>query len=398
MRGNPWPLATVPSTRSGRSSPRFRPDVAGASGAEVLERRDLLSALAAHGGAVTIAAAGYGNLASLAASRAAQARVLAALHPTTPLTNRLTGGVPFQPRIPVRPPFTTPLRPTFTTPLRPTLHLPTPQTLLTPRLGLIGRSTPPVPAPRISPTPPATPAPASTGVVISQADADIYVPAGLAAGRRSPLLVVFSPDGNPSGAIRYWQDQANQRGWIIYASREFSDPAISPFGTNVLGDYNQMLARDYTDSNLLATIKAHLDAVAALPAIDPSRIILAGFSGGAFLAHDLNASYPGFAAAVIDNSNGEPLLGEAQRIAQGDPGLFRGVPTASSFAGSRREAIFLVGQDDTTFLPQIQETVPTYQAWGWSSFVQTYPGGHAPAPADLLNQALDWLVSQPGWA
>ena len=231
--------------------------------------------------------------------------------------------------------------------------------------------------------------------LISQSDALIYIPPGVKPGRKVPLLVVFDPLGNASTSIRTWKSQAVQRHWIIYASKEFSDASIAPSGPIMVpatATYKQILAEGYRNPNLLATVKAHIDAAVARSPVDPSRIILAGFSGGAFISHDLNASYPGFAAAVIDNSNGEPLIGEIP------PDFVDGVPTAASFANSRREAVFLVGQGDTLFLHQVEQTIPAYQQWGWQTFFRTYPGGHKPAPTNLMKLALKWLVKQPTWA
>jgi hypothetical protein len=232
-----------------------------------------------------------------------------------------------------------------------------------------------------------------SGSVTSQADAEIYVPPGLEPGQSVPLLVVFNAGGNASASIRYWKAQANSRKWIVYASREYSDARSIPGNYSVYPgeSYNQVLDSFYTDPNLLATVKTHIDAAVARLPVDPSRIILTGFSGGAFFSHDLNAAYPGFAAAVIDNSNGEPGIAE-------DGDIVDGVPTAGSFTGSRREAIFMVGQRDHLFRSQIEETIPVYQNWGWQTLMLTYPGGHKPAPTSVLAQAINWLVSRPSWA
>ena len=48
-----------------------------------------------------------------------------------------------------------------------------------------------------------------------------------------------------------------------------------------------------------------------------------------------------------------------------------------SFAGSRREAIFMVGEDDFIFRSQMK-TIPTYQHWDWQTLLLTYPGNHEP--------------------
>jgi predicted esterase len=239
----------------------------------------------------------------------------------------------------------------------------------------------------------------TTGVT-SQPDALIYVPPGLRPGRTYPLLVVFNAGGDPSNSLRYWKSLARRNDWIIYASSEFSNAAVAgSSGTAVTlgpGDptnYNRLIASHYQDPNLLARIKSHIDGTIARLPVDRSRIILAGFSGGAFFAHDLNASYPGFAAAVIDNSNGEPVLGPGDAFEEPI------VPTAGAFTASRRVAIFLVGEDDPTFLSQVKEAISVYQQrWGWPTLFMTFPGGHKPAPAKVMKQAIGWLLSRPSWA
>ena len=146
-------------------------------------------------------------------------------------------------------------------------------------------------------------------------------PSGLRARPVGPLLVVFNARGDASISIRYWTQQADSRRWIIYASKEYSNALIAPWDSSRYAanpGYNQLLASDYTDPNLLATVKASIDAAVARLPVDASRIILTGFSGGAFLPRPQRL-VPGFATAVIDNSNGQPLLYQSDDESHGGP-------------------------------------------------------------------------------
>jgi predicted esterase len=219
----------------------------------------------------------------------------------------------------------------------------------------------------------------------------VYVPKGLSPSGTYPLVVAFSPTGDAAGALNQWKPIAKQDHWIVIVSRDFSDRVFGGGGSFENGTlFAQVVAMNYKDPNYLSNEKAAIDqAIAGLP-VDRTRIVLAGFSGGSVVAHDLNVSYPGFASAVIDNSNGDDTLTIP-------PSYVSGFPTSSSFGASRKEAIFLVGQSDARFGPLIRETIPIYQRWGWQTYYRTFAGGHKVAPANVYRSAIAWLISRPSW-
>ncbi len=224
--------------------------------------------------------------------------------------------------------------------------------------------------------PPALAAPQATtvGRTIRQSDALIYLPPGLKAGATYPILVAFSPTTSFfTRTLNFWKAEANRNKWIIYSSREVTDRILRN--------------AQYEYETLVPLVRQHIDAALREFPVDSSRIILAGFSGGAAFAHDLNIAYPGFAAAVVDNSNGAFYAGVP----------FDHLPPASEFSGSRRIAVFLASPSDHVFYAQVQATIPIYQHWGWQTLFLSYKGGHIPAPAARIRQAMAWLTSRPSW-
>ena len=224
--------------------------------------------------------------------------------------------------------------------------------------------------------------------IVQRPDATIILPPDIEPGKTYPLVVAFSYDGIPDGdqytPLKVWKTLGPEMGWIVYASKEDAnadfytkDPKVIP--------------------KTAATIKAHVDAAAADLPVDTSRIILTGMSGGGNFAEYFNLAYPGFAAAVIDNSGASPL-----RAVPGAPAARPGAEPparrARSFGDSRRVAILMASPSDSTFYPlAIHRDRPYYQAVGWQTLFVSFPGGHHFAPLSDYRQSIAWLESRPSW-
>jgi predicted esterase len=216
------------------------------------------------------------------------------------------------------------------------------------------------------------------GTVIQQPDATIVLPPQLQPGRKYPLVVAFSYNGHPTGdqytALTLWQTLGPETGVIVYASKlyyngEFAGPP-------------SFLARS------TLAIKGALDAAIAKYPVDPSRIILTGLSGGGNYAEYFNLKYPGFAAAVFDNSGRIPF----ERFNRAT------LPTAQSFGDSRRVAVFLASPSDSSFYSDaVHSSLPYYRSLGWQTRFYSFPGGHKFAPVAVYINAIQWMESLPSW-
>ena len=220
----------------------------------------------------------------------------------------------------------------------------------------------------------------ANGQTIQTRDGTIYLPAGLVPGRTYPLVVAFAYNGDPGIPFEVWKTQGNENHWIVYASKDYTNDVL-----------HGGLA---TSEAVAARVKAQIDAIAGLLPIDRSRILFTGMSGGANYAEFINLRYPGYAAGIIINSGQIP----AQLFRNTPTPGFLTMPSASAFAGSRREAVFLCSPTDPQFYGITQVNVRTMQSLGWNTLFLSFPGGHRNAPAATYRKAIAFIMAQPSWA
>ena len=144
-----------------------------------------------------------------------------------------------------------------------------------------------------------------------------------------------------------------------------------------------------------ATIRSSVEAALADFPVDRTRVVLAGFSGGGFMAEYLNARNPGLAAALVIDANGFYGYGDDPAVPNSaDPE----VPfPANEFSTSRQLAAFLYSPSDREFGPPTRADQAFYQQNGWSTLLLAYPGGHVDAPATRYLRAATWIASQTAW-
>jgi predicted esterase len=210
--------------------------------------------------------------------------------------------------------------------------------------------------------------PTSKGQTLDQSDAVVYLPAGLPQGGRVPLAVAFTPVSSLfNHTLANWEAVAARLHWVVYVSK---DPILP---LSAMSDFDQVAA----------TIESSVDdAITNLP-VDSSRVVLAGFSAGGYMAEYLDARYPGLAAALVVDANGYYAYGD-------DPDL----PLS---AGSGRPAAFLFSPMDDRFGPATRADRAFYQERGWSTLLLSYPGGHIDAPTAQYLRAASWIAAQPAW-
>ncbi|WP_165225304.1 hypothetical protein [Aquisphaera insulae] len=224
----------------------------------------------------------------------------------------------------------------------------------------------------------ARPAADTQATIIQQKDATIVLPGPLEPGRTYLLVVAFSYNGRPSGTqytpLTLWKTLGPQEGVIVFASKLYANAVFHGSAANL--------------ERVTRAIKASVDAAVAAYPVDPSRIILTGLSGGGNYAEYFNLKYPGYAAAVVDNSGRVPL----DKFKRGT------LPTAESFGASRRVAILLASPSDAEFYNDaVKGSLPYYKSIGWQVRFYSFPGGHNFAPIRIYKNAIDWMESLPSW-
>ena len=110
----------------------------------------------------------------------------------------------------------------------------------------------------------------------------VYVPRGIDANRRVPVVLALSPGGDAPAMVAAWKDVADRRRWIIAVSKRFHNGL----------EWESVFSQLESD---IASIKL------AYP-VDPARVIVTGFSGGATASHAIAQQYPGQLRAVVANT------------------------------------------------------------------------------------------------
>jgi enterochelin esterase-like enzyme len=231
-----------------------------------------------------------------------------------------------------------------------------------------------------------TTTPSAHATIVQERDATIILPPGLQPGRSYPLVVAFSYNGQPVGdqytPLTVWRTLGPELGWIVYASKAYRNQAFQ-------GD-------PAVTVDVARSVKADLEAAFARLPVDRSRIVLAGMSGAGNFAEYFNLTYPGFAAAVIDNSGRIPFERFGSPTAKDR--AVEPMPDAQAFGASRRLAVFLASPSDTSFyIDATRHDRPFYQSLGWQTLFLSFSGGHRYAPIPVYLQAIHWLESRPSW-
>ncbi|MBU2103257.1 MAG: hypothetical protein KKF80_07650 [Candidatus Omnitrophica bacterium] len=186
----------------------------------------------------------------------------------------------------------------------------------------------------------------------------LYVPGGMKADHRYPLVVALSPNAHAESMLGAWKDVSERYKWIILASREHKNG----MDFKVIG------------SALSSTIRA---VVARYP-VDEKKIIATGFSGGGMSAHYLSMAYPNLISAVVVNTamiNEYYFGGKHYGYPRNKIAVFLASPT-----DFRYEQMKL----DRNFLERI----------GWKTRWIEFEGGHAIAPAKAYQEAAVWLIEE----
>jgi predicted peptidase len=192
--------------------------------------------------------------------------------------------------------------------------------------------------------------------VIDRPEYILYVASGIDASQKYPLVIALSPGADARIMIDTWKRVAEDRKWMILASKEFRNgvdptPAFARI-VDILGDLSSQWP------------------------IDMSKIIASGISGGGMGSHAFAFSYPDLIAAVVINTG----MMDEQFVGRGDYprdkiAVFLASPTDFRYQEMKRDRAFL-------------------EDMGWKTNWIEFEGGHALAPQASYQEAARWLEEQ----
>jgi dienelactone hydrolase len=179
----------------------------------------------------------------------------------------------------------------------------------------------------------------------------LYLPSNYTPAKTWPILYAFDPSANGKAPVKLYKDIAEKYGYIIAASnnsRNFQAVAASRGPQSVWEDTHARLA------------------------LDPRRIYMMGFSGGARVATTLAIRCEPCAVAGV---------------------ISHGAGYSGSFPASEKDrfAYFaFVGDQDFNW-PEVIELGRKKEEWGASYRLRVFPGEHQWAPPAIFEEAIAWM-------
>ena len=180
----------------------------------------------------------------------------------------------------------------------------------------------------------------------------LYLPSGYSADRTWPIIYAFDAGARGLVPVQRFQDAAERYGFIVVGSNNSRNGPIS-----VANDAFRAMVTDTT----------------ARFAVDPRRVYLAGFSGGARVAV--------LAALALEN-------------AAGVIGAGAGFPDHIQPTGSLPFAYYgTAGTDDFNY-PEMKQLDSALLELGLPRWLEVFEGGHDWPPADVCVRAIEWMETQ----
>jgi dienelactone hydrolase len=202
---------------------------------------------------------------------------------------------------------------------------------------------------------PDLPIPGQIGDVICVSDASqsyaLYLPSAYVPGRNWPIIYFFDPGGRGRRPLELYKELADKYGFIFAASNN---------------------SRNFSPEQSKSVNAIWLDTHTRL-AIDPHRIYTSGFSGGARIAGAMALRCPKCEiAGVVAHGAGYP---------------------SDHFPADKLLYFFAVGNEDFNW-PEIMTARADREEHGQAYRVRVFPGTHQWAPANIMEDALQWLTAK----
>lgn len=183
----------------------------------------------------------------------------------------------------------------------------------------------------------------------------VYVPKGISKNQKVPLVVTFSPNGDPRLSIGPWKTVADRYRWLVYGTKS---------------SRNGM-----SFDKSLGAARKELKTVFQEYPVDRNRLVCSGLSGGGMVSHAMAGRHPEMVRAVVINtgmmyekfmSESYPRKGMAVMLAS---------PTDFRYQETKRDRDFLKKK-------------------GWKVKWLEFKGGHTMAPSEVYLQAAAWLKAR----
>jgi len=177
----------------------------------------------------------------------------------------------------------------------------------------------------------------------------LYLPTGYSSDRKWPLMLSSDPGARGSLALELQKAAADKLGWVLAASND---------------------SRNGPGQSRFDATEATLNDVQARVSIDPRLVYFAGFSGGARFSSQVALLCKCSAGVLLDGagfSNGQSLATEQP------------FPVFSA-----------IGITDFNY----SEVIPLQEALekaGYPHWLRVFQGSHEWAPADVMEEAMNWL-------
>jgi dienelactone hydrolase len=177
----------------------------------------------------------------------------------------------------------------------------------------------------------------------------LYLPSAYRSSKLWPILYIFDPEARGEIPVRMYMEIADKFGYILAASNN---------------------SRNFRNDEVSRSARAVWDDTHGRLALDPRRIYMMGFSGGARVATALAIRCEACAVAgVISHGAGYPFA-----------------PTHKD-----RFAYFaFIGNQDFNW-PEIMELRRQKEDWQVPYHLKVFAGDHQWAPPSIFAEALEWL-------
>lgn len=190
----------------------------------------------------------------------------------------------------------------------------------------------------------------------------VYLPKALQPGRTYPMLLVLSPVAQPWAHMKVLRPAADKYGWILVGDDSFRNGI--PF--------------DALEPHIMNSIS---QACSKYP-IDRTRLFSCGQSGGAMGSYHLLYAQRQLLRGVIANTGMMPFGSDPPSNA----------PIPANFPRNKI-AVMIASPTDFRYRA-MQLNQSQLQQLGWKTKWLEFQGGHAIAPAQVYEEALNWLSQQ----